>query len=77
MAEYKPHRCPHCNEVARGTVEILTGCAEMTFDDDGTGEYDGDTDIWWEEQETVTAKSGRVKMVCRNGHDWWARKAGI
>jgi len=67
-----PSKCPKCGEPVRGTVERLTGCAQLFENEDGTFEYDGTTDIWWDEQKTVYAKDGRARVICDNGHDWLA-----
>lgn len=68
--------CPECGEFARGTVETLSGVAEFEVAADGTIAYSGYTDVWWEEQRTVTDDGGNVRLVCANGHDWAARTAG-
>lgn len=33
--------CPECQELARGTVEMLTGIAELQFEHEGRAEYGG------------------------------------
>jgi hypothetical protein len=67
-----PSKCPECGEPVRGTIERLMGCAQVFEKEDGTFEYDGWTDIWWDEQKTVHAKDGRTRVTCANGHDWLA-----
>jgi hypothetical protein len=70
---FQPAKCPTCGELPRGTVEKLMGCAElMEPDEDGQMEYSGTTDIWWDEQHTLTDDDGTVCLCCLNGHDWWA-----
>ena len=69
--------CPECGEAAVGTVERLMGRAEFTtVADDGTTEYSGWTEIWWDEQRTVHQKDApkgpdNLPLVCcPNGHSW-------
>lgn len=65
--------CPDCGEPARGTVETVSGAALLSNPQlDGSVEYSGETDIWWDEQRTVRDPMGRVQLVCRNGHDWFS-----
>ncbi len=76
----KIHRllCPQCGEPAIGTVERLSGRAEFTpVADDGTTEYSGWTEIWWEEQKTVyqhdeapESADNLPLVICANGHNW-------
>lgn len=69
-----PNRCPECGDVARGTLETVTGVAEFTLAADRSVEYTGYTDIWWDELKTVVDEGGGyVRLVCPNGHDWAAR----
>lgn len=65
--------CPECNEPARGSVEALSGVAVFTDPaPDGSVDYEGDTQIWWDEQKTVRDRQGRVQLICHNGHDWFS-----
>ncbi len=66
-----PH-CPQCGELAKGTVEQMKGCANLLRHHDGSFEYSGSTEIWWDEQRTVTDKKDRVLLICDNGHDWYS-----
>lgn len=57
-----------------GTLEQLQGRANATrfeLDDDGTlrPDYHGDTDVWWEGQETVT-RDGQMVLVDREGNEF-------
>jgi hypothetical protein len=71
--------CPECGEPARGTFERLTGCAEFDVAP-GPGadvEYQGTTDIWWDDQRTALERDGepsgpsnRPMVCCTNGHNW-------
>lgn len=62
-------RCPECGELARGTIETVNGVAEFVIEEDGTVDYSGRTDIWWDEQMTVMFE-GRCMLICRSGHEW-------
>ena len=70
---FDPLLCPECGEMARGTVETITGVAEFDAADDGTVTFSGYTHVWWEEQRTIEDAGGNVRLVCHNGHDWSAR----
>ena len=65
--------CPECGETARGTLERVEGVA-LVDEDPTTGEvqYDGETKIDWNSQQTVE-RDGKPVWVCRCcGHDWTA-----
>ena len=34
-------RCPECGALARGTLDVISGCAEMNLDENGEGEFTG------------------------------------
>ena len=46
--------------------------ALLLFDEDGNADHEGETDILWNEMETVRSEDGRVTLICRDGHDWLA-----
>ncbi len=77
MKLHKPH-CPECGELAIGTLERLAGRAEFTpVADDGTTEYSGWTEVWWDEQRTVHQKEVSPEgpdnlplVCCPQGHTW-------
>ena len=46
-------KCPECGELAQGAVEVVAGLAQMIVNDDGTWDYEGYTDVWWDEQKGV------------------------
>ena len=70
---FDPLFCPECGEMARGSLETITGIAEFNAVEDGV-EYSGDTAIDWDSQETIVDEGGNARLVCPNGHDWAARK---
>lgn len=55
---------------------MVQGLALLLDEDneDGTVDYDGYTDIWWDEQKSVYDKQGRVTLVCYEGHEWQTEK---
>ena len=69
---YDPWRCPQCGQEAKGTLETIPGIARLLFDEDGNAEYQGETDVCWDGQETVRDENGRATLVCPDGHDWLA-----
>ena len=67
--------CPECGERARGSVETICGVAVFTDPGpDGSVQYEGDTDLWWDEQKTIRDNRGRVQLTCPNGHDWFTEE---
>lgn len=53
-----------------GTLERLTGVATLsTINDDGTPNYLGKTDIFWDDQETAT-REGEIIFLDQNGAEW-------
>lgn len=67
------HRlCPKCKTLAKGTVELIQCVALLNFDEAGNAEYAGESDMAWDTQETMTDRTGRVKLTCDNGHDWFS-----
>jgi hypothetical protein len=77
MKLHKPI-CPECGEPANGTVERLSGRADFSPPGaDGTTEYTGWTEIWWDEQRTAHQKDRAPEgpnnlplVCCPNGHEW-------
>jgi len=70
--EFNPCKCPDCGEVAVGTIEVLHGRADLIQLDDGSFEYGGETEVFWDGQMSVRDKKGRVQMTCDKGHEWFA-----
>lgn len=65
-----PH-CPVCGKVLRGTVEIVTGVAEVRDIGGGIYEYHGDTDMDWNTIETIKDEEGRILLNCGT-HEWYS-----
>ncbi len=63
--------------MARGTLETLRGVAEFVATPDGSIEYTGYTNLWWDEQRTVVDEGGYARLVCPEGHDWDSRGEGL
>lgn len=76
--QFEPSNCPECNEEPAGTLEDLTACAEFEKQPDGSYEYSGYTEVYWDSQMTRTVHSkqegSKVVLLCDNGHDWEARQ---
>src|SRR6266704_5511221 len=73
--KFKPLACPICGEIPRGTLETLHGIAHMNIDQKtGEAEYDGWTEVWWDEQMSDQDSQGRYLLACRNGHEWPAER---
>lgn len=56
-------------ERVSGVALILEGTSSRAADGTLNFEYAGDTEIWWEEQKTVTRKGKRV-FICEGGDEW-------
>jgi hypothetical protein len=67
-------KCPTCGELTCGTLEMIPGIALLDINDDGTAEYAGETEPWWDDQETWKDSEGRVQLRCDNGHSWQSKK---
>lgn len=69
--KFKTIICPECGEVADGTLEQVPGIALINFNQDGEGEYSGETKILWEGQQTEPVDDNtKVTLICAQGHEW-------
>lgn len=76
--KFDPPKHPKFGTEPRGTVEKLSGCALLQeADSDGLFEWDGETEVWWDEQKTVRSKSGKVLLIDHKGETWWATKTEV
>jgi hypothetical protein len=67
-------KCPKCGAYAQGTVDNIPGLAVFgPPDKDESFEYSGSTEVWWDEQRTVTDKKRRMLLMCPKGHRWFSR----
>ncbi len=65
--------CPECGAEARGTLERLSGVANFLRDPAwpaGTVEYEGGTDIFWDDSQTDPVGASGVTLLGFCGHDW-------
>jgi hypothetical protein len=61
---------PNGSEI-KGTLETLSGCAlAYEFDETGEPNYQGETEIWWDEQKTVTNDKGQMLYLDEDGNEW-------
>ena len=56
--------------MATGMLEMVPGIALLLHIENDTFQYAGVTDISWDSQTTVRDRSGRVTLVCPDGHQW-------
>jgi hypothetical protein len=71
--KFQPYRCPECKQLAHGTEETVLATALMNFDSKTNSfEYEGETKVHWNSQETITDEKGRVELSCPNSHSWFA-----
>jgi hypothetical protein len=71
---FQPDKCPECAEEPAGTVEKVHGLATLTPDGQGGYDYSGHTEVWWNDQQSVTDGEGRVLLQCARQHEWYAVK---
>ncbi len=61
-----------CGGAIVGTLERLSGVALANLSHNACGAVDvdhqGETEIWWDEQRTVT-RDGETVFVCEHGHE--------
>lgn len=70
---FKPWKCPECGQPAKGTLETIPGLALLKFDKDGQAEYDGGTEVAWDDQATQHNEAGNDILECHLGHQWPAK----
>lgn len=63
--------CPKCGERASGTLETLTGCAQLEFDEAGDAEYVGGTEIFWDSTISQKDEHGNDMLICRHCGTAW------
>ena len=68
--KFEPFLCPTCGQSPRGTIETVNGVAEFVHHDDGTVEYSGYTEIWYDGQMTDKDGEGKVTLICPDAHEW-------
>lgn len=71
--KFNPEFCPTCGDSIHGTVETLKGFSFLEFVD-GEYQYDGETEMWYDEQKTIT-KNGKALVQCAYGHEWYAKRS--
>jgi len=69
-------RCPTCQQLAAGTLESISGRADLNVEEDGSADYSGHTEVFWDEQKTVMDDDGRVTLACPDGHEWQSSLEG-
>ncbi len=66
--------CPECGETPVGTIEVLYGVASFNAqNEDGSFDYYGETDIWWDNQKTLQVE-GLDVLTCNNHHEWHTKR---
>ena len=69
--KFKPVTCPKCGKLAKATLDTVPGMALLNIDlDTSEAEYEGTTEICWEDQRTERDSEGRYMLACENGHEW-------
>jgi hypothetical protein len=71
---FRPFRCPTCKRRANRILENILGDACLIYDPDQRAfQYEGETKVDWDSQETVVAADGTVTLSCGN-HTWQAKR---
>lgn len=74
--KFDPLNCPQCGEPAQGQVDNLTAVALFTEPDgDGKVDWEGESEVCWDDQKPVLDDQNRVTLVCPDGHEWQARSS--
>lgn len=66
------NKCPDCGQPPNRILESVDGFAGLQSNDEGGFCYDGNTDMKWDNQDSVV-KAGRNILMCENGHIWESR----
>jgi len=53
---------------------MIPGLALLTFDAEGHAEYDGETEVDWNNQATQRDEAGNDLLECPAGHQWSAER---
>lgn len=75
---YEIPKCPECNKIAIGEMDMIPAIANVFLDDDGSFQYTGDTNIDWDSQKNIMRIVDRIiynadlgyKIVTCGDHDW-------
>lgn len=67
--------CPKCGDHPKGTLERMEGLALISCHEDDIFDYDGETDVYWDDQETVETIDGEIMLVCTCGEEWTSKVA--
>lgn len=55
----------------QGVLQVLSGVALAHGPgEDGEPEYEGETDVWWDEQKDVENEAGQTIWVDEDGDEW-------
>ena len=63
--------CPTCAEPANKIGEVIHVNAFISFDEETqTFEYDGESEIFYDNQRPYRDDNGMAQVACSNGHVW-------
>lgn len=62
--------CPHCKVPAVKSHETIPGAAGISIEPDGSFDFTGGTDVWWDDQTTNVDAKGRMTLECDCGRTW-------
>jgi len=70
-------KCPECGENPSGIVQVIPCMASITRQGDGSFDFAGESDVWWDDQRTDIYEEmgqaegeGTVSLGCKNSHRW-------
>lgn len=56
----------------KGTLEVLPGCARAdSIDDEGEPEYEGDTEVFWNDQRPDVDPGSKERLWLDYAHNVW------
>ncbi len=67
--QWEQPTCPECGERARGRLEVVQAEAMFNQAEDGSYEFAGESEIYWDDQKPIPGGELQV-LLCHEGHEW-------
>jgi len=62
--------CPTCGGPPEGSVDLIPGTAMLHQNDDGTFDWEGETEVHWDGQYNIAIAPDTMTVQCWQGHEW-------
>jgi hypothetical protein len=62
--------CSRCGKPAIGSVDITPGVTPIAIANDGTFEWAGHVELFWNETRNVSDSKSHMWVQCPDGHEW-------